>query len=367
QVLVTSSGLLDQLPAHGAAVLCLDALAPGAAEADEDPLPRALPEHPAYVIYTSGSTGTPKGVVVTHANVARLFAASEPLPGFGFGPGDVWTLFHSYAFDFSVWEIWGALLYGGRLVVVPYWLSRNPEAFHRLLADERATVLSQTPSAFRQLIRAEEAAQAPPLALRTVVFGGEALDVQSLAPWLARHGDRAPRLFNMSATTETTVHVTYRQVAAADLDRGAGSLIGRPLPDLRLYTLDARLLAVPLGVPGELHVGGAGLARSYLDRPALTAERFVPDPYGPPGMRLYRSGDLARRLPDGELEVLGRIDHQVKIRGFRIELGEIEAALSDHPRVAEVAVLARRDGGETRLAAYVVPRGEAPTVRELSE
>jgi len=316
----------------------------------------ADPGFPAYVIYTSGSTGRPKGVVVTHANVDRLFTATAPW--FGFGADDVWTLFHSYAFDFSVWEIWGPLLHGGRLAVVPFWESRSPEGFYQLLCDEKVTVLNQTPSAFRQLLWAEEAAASPgKLSLRWVIFGGEALEPASLAPWFARHGDEEPRLINMYGITETTVHVTFRPLRAGDLDDlGRGSLIGRPIPDLSLQVLDSNLQPRPFLVAGEIHVGGAGLAQGYLGRPDLTAERFVPDPFTRrPGARLYRSGDLARRLPDGDLEYLGRIDLQVKIRGFRIELGEIEAALTAHPAVREAVVLAREAAaGERRLVAYAV-------------
>ncbi|HEX4959375.1 MAG TPA: non-ribosomal peptide synthase/polyketide synthase, partial [Thermoanaerobaculia bacterium] len=330
---------------------------------------RVCAEDPAYVIYTSGSTGRPKGVVVRHGNVTRLFSATEEW--FGFGPGDVWTLFHSYAFDFSVWEIWGALLYGGRLVIVPYWVSRSPEAFYELLRSERVTVLSQTPSAFRQLLWAEGSvlAGAPPdLALRYVIFGGEALEPASLAPWFERHGDERPRLVNMYGITETTVHVTYREVARRDVER-AVSALGCPIPDLGVYLLDSALQPVPLGAPGEIHVGGAGLAEGYLGRAELTAERFVPNPFGGAGSRLYRSGDLARRLPDGDLEYLGRIDHQVKVRGFRIELGEIEAALVRHPSVRETVVLAVDDpqrAGERRLIAWLVPAvGEVPNLSEL--
>jgi amino acid adenylation domain-containing protein len=333
--------------------------------ADRLDLP-ADPDLPAYVIYTSGSTGRPKGVVVTHASVARLFTATAPW--FGFGPDDVWTLFHSYAFDFSVWELWGALLHGGRLVVVPFWESRDPEAFYRRLRDERVTVLNQTPSAFRQLLWAEEAVldgappdRSPGSALRWVIFGGEALEPASLAPWFARHGDERPRLVNMYGITETTVHVTFRPVGMEDLTRG--SVLGQPIPDLTLHVLDPFSRPQPVGVPGEIHVGGAGLAQGYLGRPDLTAERFVPDPFSGPfsgqlGARLYRSGDLARRLPDGDLEYLGRIDHQVKIRGFRVELGEIEAALTVQPGVREAVVLARED----RLVAYIVGDAADPAV-----
>ncbi|HVR07325.1 MAG TPA: amino acid adenylation domain-containing protein, partial [Thermoanaerobaculia bacterium] len=312
----------------------------------------------AYVIYTSGSTGQPKGVMVAHANVERLFQATRRW--FGFGSRDIWTLFHSAAFDFSVWELWGALLHGGRLVVVPYWVSRTPEAFHRLLAAEAVTVLNQTPSAFRLLDEADARAAAtarqpggarraalPGLALRLVIFGGEAVDLAALAPWMERRGDARPRLVNMYGITETTVHVTCRPLAAADLDAPQRSPIGTGIPDLRLYLLDARSRPVPLGVAGEIHVAGAGVARGYLGRPELTAARFLPDPFGQaPGGRLYRSGDLARWRGDGGLDFLGRVDLQIKIRGFRIELGEIEAALQAHPAVAAAAVALRSPAAE---------------------
>ncbi|HYO62149.1 MAG TPA: amino acid adenylation domain-containing protein, partial [Pyrinomonadaceae bacterium] len=361
-VLVTSAGLAAKLPVHAAKVVLVDgdrlkdaSLSEENPAADENPAPLATPENLAYVIYTSGSTGKPKGVPVTHANVSRLFAATQS--DFGFGPADVWTLFHSYAFDFSVWEIWGALCHGGRLVVVPYLVSRSPEAFFELLCDEGVTVLNQTPSAFRQLDAAEEASGGGRyLSLRLVIFGGEALEPPSLRAWFDRHGDEWPRLVNMYGITETTVHTTYRPMTIKDVAGRCGSVIGRPLADLRVFVLDERGQLAPRGVAGELHVGGAGLARGYLNRPALTAERFVPDPYsGEPGARLYRSGDAGRYTAAGELEYLGRIDQQVKIRGFRIELGEIEAALSEHPSVREAAVVARdEEGGERRLVAYVV-------------
>jgi amino acid adenylation domain-containing protein len=366
-LVLTRERFREILP-EGTPVLCLEAAGPRTGEQPEDPLPDlVLPESPAYVIYTSGSTGRPKGTLVTHANVTRLMAATEDW--FGFGPGDVWTLFHSYAFDFSVWEIWGALLYGGRLVMVPYSVSRSPEAFHDLLAREGVTVLNQTPSAFRQLVQVEEEADVPPaLALRYVVFGGEAVDMPGLGPWLARHGDQRPRLINMYGITETTVHVTYRPLGVADLDSAGRSPIGKPIPDLELHLLDGELRLLPVGAPGEIHVAGAGLARGYLGRPELTAERFIPHPLGrTPGARLYRSGDLGRRLPDGGVEYLGRIDHQVKIRGFRIELGEVEAALAGHPGVRQAVVAVRRDRpDESRLVAYVVPaEGGAPATGEL--
>ncbi len=327
---------------------------------DRNPEPLADGSSLAYVIYTSGSTGRPKGALVSHANVSRLFDATRPW--FGFGEGDVWTLFHSYAFDFSVWEVWGALLYGGRVVVVPYEVSRSPEAFLDLLVGERVTVLNQTPSAFAQLARVDEERGGVRTALRWVIFGGEALDLPSLAPWFARHGDQAPTLVNMYGITETTVHVTYRPLKAADAAGERRSVIGVPIPDLGLYVLDPWMRPAPVGVPGELAVGGAGLARGYLGRPELTASRFVPDPVGGrPGARLYRSGDLGRFLPNGDIEYLGRIDHQVKIRGFRIELGEIQAALEEQPGVRQAVVLPREEAsGDRRLLAFVVADPERP-------
>lgn len=328
---------------------------------------QSAPDDLAYVIYTSGSTGTPKGTLISHRNVLRLFSSTQPW--FMFTQHDVWTLFHSCAFDFSVWEIWGALLYGGKLVIVPFEVSRTPAAFYRLLREHAVTVLNQTPSAFRQLMRAEEPAdESPsplalrpgPLALRYVIFGGEALDLKMLKPWFERHGDRRPVLVNMYGITETTVHVTYRPLRAADLN--SPSLIGVPIPDLQIHLLDQAQAPVAAGEPGEIYVGGAGVARGYLKRPELTAERFVPDPFSStPGQRLYRSGDLGRLLPDGDLEYLGRIDAQVKIRGFRIELGEIAAALNRHPGVRDSVVIVVDDAaGEKALAAYLV----AQPVRE---
>lgn len=336
-----------------------------------------LPCHPAqlaYVIYTSGSTGTPKGVMVTHQNVMRLFAATDAW--FGFHGGDVWTLFHSTAFDFSVWELWGALLHGGRLVVVPYLVSRSPEAFHRLVIDEGVTVLNQTPSAFKLFSAADAAANAAAgkLKLRYVVFGGEALEPSSLRSWFARHGDAAPRMINMYGITETTVHVTYRPITAADAQRSGASPIGVAIPDLRLFILDARLRPVPIGVTGEIYVAGAGVAGGYLKRESLTAERFIAWPPAlagaagySDGARMYKTGDLARFLADGSVEYQGRADDQVKVRGFRIELGEIEAALRQVAEVREATVTTLRDGedGDARLVAYVVADSASVRVEQL--
>ncbi len=326
-------------------------------ESDTNPTAVTTADGLAYVIYTSGSTGKPKGTLVTHHNVTRLFDATEHW--YHFSQRDVWTLFHSYAFDFSVWEIWGALLYGGRVVVVPQRISRSPEDFRELLEHERVTVLNQTPSAFRQLMQAELAQSSGKLSLRYVIFGGEALELQSLRPWFERYGDQQPLLVNMYGITETTVHVTFRPIGLADLNSGQGSVIGVPIPDLQLHILDPAGELSPDGTPGEIYVGGAGVALGYLNRDELTAERFISDPFSHgTGARLYRTGDLARRLDNGDIEYLGRIDRQVKIRGFRIELGEIESVIASHSAINEVAVLAREDvPGDQRLVAYVAATG----------
>ncbi|MBO7969894.1 amino acid adenylation domain-containing protein, partial [Pseudomonas aeruginosa] len=355
RLLLTQGHLLEHLPRQaGVEVLAIDGLVLDG-YAESDPLTTLSADNLAYVIYTSGSTGKPKGTLLTHRNALRLFSATEAW--FGFDERDVWTLFHSYAFDFSVWEIFGALLYGGRLVIVPQWVSRSPEDFYRLLCREGVTVLNQTPSAFKQLMAmacsADMATQQP--ALRYVIFGGEALDLQSLRPWFQRFGDRQPQLVNMYGITETTVHVTYRPVSEADLEGGLVSPIGGTIPDLSWYILDRDLNPVPRGAVGELYIGRAGLARGYLRRPGLSATRFVPNPFpGGAGERLYRTGDLARFQADGNIEYIGRIDHQVKVRGFRIELGEIEAALAGLAGVRDAVVLAHDGVGGTQLAGYVV-------------
>ncbi|MCY7894549.1 amino acid adenylation domain-containing protein [Bacillus vallismortis] len=317
------------------------------------------PLNTAYVIYTSGSTGVPKGVMIPHQNVTRLFATTDHW--FHFSSDDIWTMFHSYAFDFSVWEIWGPLLHGGRLVIVPHHVSRSPESFLRLLVKEGVTVLNQTPSAFYQLMQAEreqpDLGQA--LSLRYIIFGGEALELSRLEDWYNRHPENRPQLVNMYGITETTVHVSYIELDREIAALRANSLIGCGIPDLGVYVLDERLQPVPPGVAGEMYVSGAGLARGYLGRSGLTAERFIADPFGPPGTRMYRTGDVARLRADGSLDYVGRADHQVKIRGFRIELGEIEAALVQHSQLEDAAVIVREDQpGDKRLAAYVIPSSE---------
>lgn len=322
---------------------------------DTDRIQSLSPFNSAYIIYTSGSTGVPKGVVIPHQNVVRLFGATELW--FHFNSDDVWTMFHSYAFDFSVWEIWGPLLHGGRLVVVPLSISRSPAEFLQLLVSEGVTVLNQTPSAFYQLMQAdrEKPELGQDLSLRFVILGGEALELSRLEAWYSRHPDNSPKIINMYGITETTVHVSYLELNRSTTSIRANSLIGCGITDLDVYVLDANLQPVPPGVIGELYVAGAGLARGYLGRPGLTADRFVANPFSFSGTRMYRTGDLARWHEGGSLDYMGRADHQIKIRGFRIELGEIEAVLAQHYTVEQVAVVVREDlPGDKRLVAYVV-------------
>ncbi|MEV7126763.1 amino acid adenylation domain-containing protein [Streptomyces sp. NPDC093260] len=313
--------------------------------------------HPAYVIYTSGSTGRPKGVAVAHAAVVALLDATRQ--HFAFGPDDVWSWFHSYAFDVAVWEMWGALAHGGTLVTVPYDVSRSPLDFLMLLAEERVTVLCQTPSAFYPLAQ-EDARRTPELSLRTVIFAGEALDLAQLGAWYERHPDDRVTLVNMYGITETTVHSTHLALDAGMAAEAAGrSPVGRPLAGSRAFVLDQGLKPVPVGVVGELYLAGPQLARGYLNRPGLTAERFVACPFEGTGERMYRSGDLVRWTRHGGLEYVGRADQQVKLRGFRVELGEIRSALAQHPGVVRSAVVVREDRpGDKRLVTYVVA-GEA--------
>ncbi len=324
----------------------------------------ASPDDLAYIIYTSGSTGNPKGVMVPQRNIVRLFSATESC--FSFNEQDVWTLFHSAAFDFSVWEIWGALLHGGKLIVVPYSVSRSADLFYQLVIREQVTVLNQTPSAFSQFLQ-EDRKLRQNLQLRYVIFGGEALDLKSLEPWYERHSYNEPLLVNMYGITETTVHVTYQPITQQLMQEETGCVIGVPIADLCVYLLDQHMNLLPEGVVGEMYVGGAGVSAGYLNLESLTRERFIDNPFDNPLCpRLYRTGDLAKYYSDGVLEYLGRADHQVKIRGFRIELGEVEAAIRQHPQVVEVVVQVKKESAYDYLLAYlVVKEGSVLSIEDI--
>lgn len=316
-------------------------------------------ESSGYIIYTSGSTGRPKGVIIPQRNVLNLFAGACE-SRFSFSPDDVWTCFHSFSFDFSVWEIWGALLFGGTLVIVDDEAKRDPGRLLSLMQEHRVSVLSQVPSPFKYLTAAYELAPRPLKSLRYVAFGGEALDTPSVRTWLSLR-DGPEQLINMYGITETTVHVTAAVVGPADVaDDCAPATIGQPLPhlDVALVAADGTgCTAVAAGQPGEIWVTGDSLSPGYVGLPEVTAAKFVTrDLGGGDGpRRWYRSGDLARLSPGGDLRYLGRIDSQVNLRGFRIELGEIEAALRADSSVKDAAAaVAALPGDEQTLIAAVV-------------
>ena len=331
---ITTAGLADRL--DGCDLVVIDVNDPAVDTQPSTALPAPAPDDIAHIIYTSGTTGVPKGVAVTHHNVTRLFDSLDV--GVELAPGQVWTQCHSYAFDFSVWEIWGALLHGGRLVVVPESVARSPDDFHALLVAERVSVLSQTPSAV--------AALSPQgLDSAALMVAGEACPAEVVDRW-------APGrvMINGYGPTETTVYATI----SAPLTAAAGVPIGAPVPGAALFVLDGWLRPVPAGVVGELYVAGRGVGVGYVRRAGLTASRFVACPFGGPGARMYRTGDLVRWGPDGQLQYLGRADEQVKIRGYRIELGEVQAALAGLDGVEQAVVIAREDRpGDKRLVGYV--------------
>ncbi|MEU1268505.1 amino acid adenylation domain-containing protein [Streptomyces sp. NPDC005799] len=319
-------------------------------------------ENLAYIMYTSGSTGDPKGVRVSHRNVVCLFAAIAQQ--MAWSAEDVWTQFHSVAFDFSVWEIWGALLHGGTLIVVPYTTSRDPQSFCDLLHAESVTILSQTPTAFRNLLSNSNILNDRGLALRYVVFGGEMLTPSDLRPWFAHHDRTSPVMVNMYGTTEATVHSTFKSVSGADTLNVNTSVIGFPLEGTSIYLLDDSLNQVSEGCVGEIYIGGDGVCLGYCDV-AQTARRFLTD-ISRPSARMYRTGDLARRTPGGELEYIGRIDQQVKIRGYRVEPAEVVRALLEHPNVQQATVLAGEDPyGMGSLEAYIVCTPTKPSLQEM--
>ncbi|MGV0051849.1 non-ribosomal peptide synthetase, partial [Mycobacterium colombiense] len=359
---ISTAELAHRLDGHDLLVLDVNDSAvdsqPGTA------LPAPAAEEIAYLIYTSGTTGVPKGVAITHHNVTQLLGALDVRMDLA---GQVWSQWHSLAFDVSVCEMWGALLYGGRLVVAPESVARSPEDFHALLVAEQVTVLSQTPSAFYALQTAD--ALQPELGcqlkLEAVVFAGEALEPQRLGTWLHHHPG-APRLFNLYGTTETTVHASFREIVHGDAEN-ASSPVGVPLAHLGFFVLDASLRPVPAGVVGELYVAGTGVGIGYVGRAGLTSSRFVACPFGgaaAPGQRMYRTGDLVSWGTDGQLDYLGRADEQVKIRGYRIELGEVRAALAALDGVEQAVVIAREDRpGDKRLIGYITGTAEPAETR----
>ena len=362
---ITNAALAERLDEHDLRVIDIDAVdcfADAGAQAGSI-APVAIPraDDVSYIIYTSGTTGTPKGVAIPHGNVTRLLETLDVELDLA---GQVWSQCHSLAFDFSVWEIWGALLYGGRVVMVPDAVVRAPEDLHALLAAEHVTILSQTPSAFYALQAADEVAPAlaDQLTLKAVVFGGEALEPHRLRVWRRSHPG-APRLINMYGITETTVHASFREIVDTDFDTVV-SPIGVPLSHLGFFVLDSWMRLAPTGVVGELYVAGAGLAQGYVGRPGLSATRFVACPFGQPGQRMYRTGDLAYWGPDGQLRYVGRDDEQVKIRGYRIELGEVQAALAGLDGVKQAVVIVRQDRpGDKRLVGYVTGDADPSDVR----
>ncbi|MDP4180346.1 MAG: amino acid adenylation domain-containing protein [Bacillota bacterium] len=356
-MLLSQSSLIDKLDFGGTIIDLQDAAAYGETENNLENVNR--PSDLAYVIYTSGTTGKPKGVMIEHRNVVRLLFNDRMQ--FDFNENDVWTMFHSYCFDFSVWEMYGALLYGGKLVVISRLMARDTMEFLGLLKKERVTVLNQTPAAFYQLAAEELMHPDSSLAIRYAIFGGDALKPVMLKDFKAKYP--GTKLVNMYGITETTVHVTYKEITTYEIDRNTSS-IGGPIPTMTAYVMDSGMRLLPVGAIGELCIGGDGLGRGYLNKPELTAEKFAANPYNP-GEKLYRSGDMARRLLNGDLEYMGRIDHQVKIRGHRIELREIENRMLEHTLIRETTVIARDNAeGGKYLCAYFVSDNDI-TVGEL--
>ena len=354
KVIVTQENLTTKLGGCSGTIIDINNVSE---QRDTNLTHNALPENFAYVIYTSGSTGKPKGTLVTNDNVVRLFKSTESI--FHFTSSDAWSFFHSIAFDFSVWEIFGALLYGGRLVVVPFETARSPFDFYEFLVKDKVTVLNQTPSAFKQLIPVA-VSQENELSLKYVILGGEALDTGSLDLWFNRYRDKQIELVNMYGITETTVHVTSFAVTQSYIQNNKSVPVGKPLQDLKIDILDKNRNLAPIGVVGEIYVSGAGVAGGYLNRPELTGERFYNNPFRP-GERMYRSGDVGMWLHDGNIQFSGRIDSQVKIRGYRIECGEIEYALLQHPLINEaVVILSDAEMNGRELSAYIICGEEIP-------
>lgn len=348
---ITDPSIADRFNPVDLEILTLAELPKQSAQPVEIP-----PQSPAYIIYTSGSTGQPKGCVITHANAVRLVENSK-LP-FAFDASDVWSCTHSFCFDYTIWETYACLLHGGTLVIARPDQMRDMSQYHQLLCRYKVTVACLTPGAFYNLIDFECSKDGKDLlSIDTVFLGGDRLELKHLKPWVDRYPLDQMALVNLYGITETTVVLTYKCLENEDLDAvGAESPIGIPLPETTAYVCRAGKQQ-PVGVPGELFVGGSGIGAGYLNRPALTAQRFLPDPFADetkPGARLYRTGDLVRRLGDGSLAFMGRLDHQVQVRGFRIETGEIEARLLENPTIEKAIVLGRENAhGHVELIAWV--------------
>jgi surfactin family lipopeptide synthetase A len=350
-ILLTHRHLLPTLPDHRANVICLDDEST-AHLPDGAPAPSVTADDVAYVLYTSGSTGTPKGVCIPHRALVNLLSSMAERPGMG--PGDKVVAITTYAFDIAAVELWLPLVTGGRTVIASREVASDGRRLAALVAGSGATIMQATPTTWQMLIDSGWSGQRGLVAL----CGGETLTPQ-LADSLL---ERTAAVWNMYGPTETTVWSTM-----AAVERGSPITIGRPIANTRVYILDRGRQPVPVGVAGEIAIGGDGVALGYLNRPDLTAERFVPDPFAP-GALMYLTGDLARYLPDGRIEHLGRLDRQIKVRGFRVEPGEIEAALAASPDVAAAVVVAREQApGDTRLIAYVVPEGAASSPSELRQ
>ncbi len=323
-------------------------------KSESNPNSDVTPNNLLYVIYTSGTTGQPKGVMINHYNVVNLFEMVKTY--FNFNENDIWTQFHSYSFGFSVWEIWGALLHGGKLVIIPNTITHSPEDFYDLIIQEKVTILSQTPTAFRLLTHVDKSKEKELFSLRYIIFSGESLETYLLKSWFDKYGDSKPELINMYAITETSGEIAYRRLTKTDLIASKSSIIGVPLPGVEFYLLDEQMQPVSDGEIGEIYIGGNAVGRGYLNQPELTAEKFINNIFDKSQQsKLYKTGDLGRYLSTGEIAFCGRIDNQIKIRGYRIELAEIEAKLAEYPLVKEAVIIVSENEDNKQLIAYIIP------------